>query len=264
MLRAIIVEDEKPGRENLQNMLKQNCPNVEVVSFAEDIESAYQLLKDPDQQPDIAFLDINLPDGLVFQLFNKLDKINFDPIIVTAYEKYAIKAYDFGSLGYILKPIDADKLKEAVDRADSFRKKYLLKNKSPSEENKKRVKVVEEYMSKQNNFGKISISAMDGYHFVNITDIIRLEGDDNYTHIYTVDDKLTAAKTIKSYEQMLAGSNFFRVHKTHIINLNYMVKFLKTKNFIVMKDGKEIGRVVEYGKYGAIDKELGEIVKNIK
>ena len=92
MLRAIIVEDEKPGRENLQNMLKQYCTNVEVTGFAEDIESAYQLLKDPAQQPDIAFLDINLPDGLVFQLFNKLDKINFDPIIVTAYEKYAIKA----------------------------------------------------------------------------------------------------------------------------------------------------------------------------
>ncbi len=240
MLKAIIVEDEKPGRENLQNMLKQYCPNVEVIAFAEDIESAYQLLKEPSKQPDIAFLDINLPDGIVFQLFNKLDVINFDPIIVTAYEKYAIKAYDFGSLGYILKPIDADKLKEAVDRADSLRKKYLVKNRNPSEENRKRVKVVEEYMSKQNNFGKISISAMDGYHFVNITDIIRLEGDDNYTHIFTATDKLTAAKTIKSFDEILTGSNFFRVHKTHLINLNYMVKFLKTKSFVVMKDGREI------------------------
>ena len=115
-IKAIIVEDEAKGLNNLKNLLAKYCPQIELIGEAKSIVDALELFADPAVKPDVAFMDISLPDGLVFQLIEKLRPINFEVIFVTAYEEFAIKACEYSSIGYIVKPIDPDLLKEAVER----------------------------------------------------------------------------------------------------------------------------------------------------
>ncbi len=228
MIKAVIIEDEQLGLQNLKNMLKTHCPDVEVIGEAMSIKEGVELLKDPSIKPQVAFLDISLPDGLIFQLLNKIRPIKFEIIFVTAYEEYAIKACEYSSIGYVLKPIDPDNLKEALSR-------IRPKEESAADE---RLEIFNSYYNNPNAFTKMSISALDGIYFVNIRDIVRFEAEDNYTHIFLQSgERITASKTIKSYEDLLGPFNFYRVHKRHVINLNYMRKFVKGDGgYLVMDD----------------------------
>ena len=232
MIKAVIIEDEAKGLHNLKSLLKKYCEQVEVIGEAGNIETGLKILNDSAMTPDVAFLDINLPDGLVFQLLNQLNAVNFDIIFVTAYEKFAVKACQYSSIGFIIKPIDPDELKEAVSR---------IRVGSVSKINQ-RLEVFNQMYNNPNAFEKMSISALDGIYFINIKDIIRCEAEDNYTHIHLkAGERITASKTIKAYEEMLSGVNFYRVHKSHLINLNYMRKFVKGDGgYLVMDDGKKI------------------------
>ena len=232
MIKAILIEDEIKGRNNLKNLLAQYCKQVQLIAEADSIELGLELLKNPKIKPDLAFLDINLPDGLVFQLLDQLNNISFDIIFVTAFEKYAIQACDYSSIGYLTKPIDPEKLIDKVQRVRPG------KNNSINE----RYQVFKSNYNNPNAFEKMSISAVDGIYFVNIKDIVRFEAEDNYTHIFlNSGEKITASRTIKAYEDMLASVNFYRVHKRHVINLNYMRKFVKGDGgYLVMDDGMQI------------------------
>lgn len=232
MIRAIIIEDEIKGRNNLKNLLNQYCDGVRVTEEAGSIEAGLHLIAEGHNEIDLAFLDINLTDGLVFQLLDQLDKINFDIIFVTGYEKYAIEACNYASIGYITKPIDPDRLKEAVSRVKVGKDNLI----------DERYQVFRGNYNNPNAFEKMSISAIDGIYFVNIKDIVRLEAEDNYTHIFLDNgEKITASRTIKAYEDMLASVNFYRVHKRHVINLNFMRKFVKGDGgYLVMDDGMQI------------------------
>jgi len=232
MIKAVIVEDEINGMNNLKNLIAKNCTNVNLIGEADGVESGLKLLLNPKTQPDVAFLDIKLADGEVFQILNKLPEINFDIIFVTAFEKYAIQACQYSSIGYIVKPIDPDVLKEAVSRIRVGKANKI----------EKRLEVFNQQYNNPNAFEKMSISALDGIYFINIKDIVRCEAEDNYTHIHLKNnEKITASKTIKSYEQLLSGCNFYRVHKSHLINLNYMRKFVKGDGgYLVMDDNKKI------------------------
>lgn len=232
VIKAVIIEDEINGLNNLQNLLAEHCEGIEVIGTAGSIEEGYDLLADSEIKPDLAFLDISLPDGLVFQLLNRLRPLQFDIIFVTAYEDYAIKACEYSSIGYVMKPIDPDTLVEAVER---------LQPKADSAIDK-RMDIFQNYLNNPNAFTKMSISALDGIYFVNIKDILRFEAEDNYTHIFLNDgQRLTASKTIKAYEDMLEPFNFYRVHKRHVINLNYMRKFVKGDGgYLIMDDEMKI------------------------
>lgn len=232
MIKAVIIEDEVHGLNNLKKMLAEHCEEIEVVADAGTIEDALELLTGPDLKPDLAFLDINLPDGLIFSLLNQIRPLDFDIIFVTAHQEHAIKACEYSSIGFIVKPIDPDALKEAVAR-------IRPKKEAQTE---RRMDVFNNYYNNPNTFTKMSVSALDGIYFVNIKDIVRLEAEDNYTHIYLVGgERLTASKTIKSYEDMLTSINFYRVHKRHVINLNYMRKFVKGDGgYLVMDDDMHI------------------------
>ncbi len=229
MIKAVIIEDEINGLNNLQNLLDEHCRDVEVVGTAGSVEEGYELLSDKALKPDVAFLDISLPDGLVFKLLNKLRPINFEIIFVTAYEDYAIKACEYSSIGYVLKPIDPDTLVETVER---------IRPKKGNTQTEKRLDIFQNYLNNPNAFTKMSISALDGIYFVNIKDIVRFEAEDNYTHIFLKSgERITASKTIKAYEDMLTPFNFYRVHKRHVINLNYMRKFVKGDGgYLIMDD----------------------------
>ncbi len=232
MLKAIIVEDEEKGLNNLKNLLLQYCPEIELIGEARSVKEGIQLLSTPGIEPDVAFLDINLPDGQVFQILNELSPISFEVVFVTAFEEYAIKACEYSSIGYIVKPIDPDALKETMERVYQKRSSHI----------NSRLDIFNTYFNNPNAFKKMSISALDGIYFVNIVDIMRFEADDNYTHIFLMTgERITASKTIKSYEELLAPFNFYRVHKRHVINLNFMRKFVKGEGgYLIMDDGMKI------------------------
>lgn len=231
-ITAAIIEDELSGLNNLKNLLHQYCDEVEIIGEANSVATGTKLLNTPHINLDVVFMDINLPDGQVFQIIETLGNINFDIIFVTAYEEYAIKACQYSSIGYIIKPIDPDLLKDAVNRVSPARTRQI----------NKRLDVFNNFYTNPNAFSKMSISALDGIYFVNIKDILRFEAEDNYTHIFLQNgERITASKTIKSYEELLAQFNFYRVHKRHVINLNYMRKFVKGDGgYLIMDDGMKI------------------------
>ena len=233
VINAIIIEDEMRSMNNLKNLLGSHCPEVNLIGDASTIENGLKLFGKQAKKPDLAFLDISLPDGLVFKMLDQLRPIDFEIIFITAYNEHAIKACEYSSIGYILKPINPDELVQAVSRVRVSHGKDKMEQ---------RLEIFNKQLNNTNAFEKMSISAIDGIYFVNIKDIVRFEAEDNYTHIFLQGgDRITASRTIKAYEDMLTSMNFYRVHKRHVINLNYMRKFIKGDGgYLVMDDGKKI------------------------
>lgn len=230
IIRAIIVEDEENSRQNLIALLKNHCPNVQILAEAESIVQAVATINKHRNEIDLAFLDVKLSDGEIFMLLDLLEKIDFDIIFISAYKDSAHMGYKYSAIDFIPKPIDVESLKNAVERSRS-----RLDNKTSE-----RLDVLRQTID--DNIDKITISAMDSFHFVKLQEIVRMEGQDNYTIIFLKSgERLTSSKTIKVYEELLMQKNFFRVHKSHIINLEHMKKFMKVDGgSVIMIDGKEI------------------------
>ncbi|MFK8008921.1 MAG: LytR/AlgR family response regulator transcription factor [Saprospiraceae bacterium] len=253
-LHAIIIEDEQASLDNLKNILQKNCPQVQVIAEARSIEEGYLTLTDKSLKPDVVFLDINLNNELVFSLLDKLDDIKFEIIFVTSYQDYAVKACAYSSIGFISKPIDPLMLVEAVER---------IKPNREEEDMKDRLEVFRGHLSHLNPFKKITIASLDEMHFVHIHEIVRLQSDDNYTIFYLKGgNKIVASKTIKSFEGMFIPFNFFRVHRSHIINLNYIQKFIKGDSaHLIMDDGAKIE--VSRRRKGSFSDKLKELQKEL-
>jgi two-component system, LytTR family, response regulator len=232
VLRAFIIEDEEKGRENLMGLLQNNCPTVEVIGYAESISQALKQFKKPTFHIDVAFLDIQLTDGTVFQLLEALKEIEFDIIFISAYGELAWQGFKYSAIDFIPKPIDTEALKAAVSRVQPRVKAQT----------RERLEVLSQTLINPNSVERISISALDSIYFVSLKEIIRLEAQDNYTNIYlTSGEKITTSKTMRVYEDMLEHRNFFRIHKTHIINVNYIRKFMKGDGgYVIMDDGIKI------------------------
>jgi two-component system, LytTR family, response regulator len=230
-LRAIIVEDEENSRENLKNLLQNNDLPVEILGEADSIKEAMQLITKHRDSIDLAFLDVQIADGTIFTLLDFIEEIKFDIIFISAYKDTAHMGYKYSAIDFLPKPIDEENLKSAVER--SYNRKQ---NKT-----KERLDVFKDAMNNPNP-DRITITSMDSFDFVNLKDIVRLEGFNNYTVLYlTNGDKVTASKNIKVFEDMLPQKNFFRVHKSHIINTEYLRKFIKGEaGTVQMADGKSI------------------------
>ncbi|MCW5921410.1 MAG: response regulator transcription factor [Saprospiraceae bacterium] len=232
--RALLIEDEPEGLENLQNQLAKYCPDVEVMATGGSNADLLRLAsEDNDTKYDVAFLDINLPDGLVFQALQQFDEIPFDIIFVTAFDKYALRAFEFAAIHYVVKPIDGEELIKAVSRirrrnaATKQRMEVLRQNYNPNA---------------PNAFDKIGISGLDGIHFVPLRDIVRLEAEDNYTHfIIKNGERITATRTIKAFEDTLSALSFVRVHKKHIVNMNFIRTYIKGEGgYLVLETGETV------------------------
>lgn len=257
MTRALLIEDEPEGLQNLLNLLDKYCPDVEVVATGGSNADLLRLSgEDGETQFDVAFLDIDLPDGLVFTGLQQLEDIPFDIIFVTAYNQYALTAFDFSAIDYVLKPIEPDDLRRAVSRIRPGRKNASTKQ---------RVELLQQNYSPNmpNAFEKIGISGLDGVHFVRLRDIVRLEAEDNYTHfILKTNNKITASKTIKAYEDTLLRLNFVRVHKKHIVNMNYMKTYIKGEGgYLVLENGEtiEVSRRKKASLMDSVRRLYGEI-----
>ncbi|WP_034042929.1 LytR/AlgR family response regulator transcription factor [Wocania ichthyoenteri] len=227
-LTSIIVEDEETSRQILNNYLKKYCPNVTVLGEAENVEEALVLIRNNDL--DLVFLDVEMPYGNAFDLLDKVGDINFETVFVTAYNHYAIDALNAHASYYLMKPISIDELIKAVD--------YVTEIKTKEEALQNQVLV-----PKTNTVnGKITIPQQNGFEVIDTSDILYCKADDNYTEIYlNANKKKVVSKTLKYFEDILKDSGFARVHKSHLVNVNEVVKYMKGKGgSVILSNGKEI------------------------
>lgn len=232
MIKVIIVEDEKPIVETIVEILQNNCVGVEILGTAQKITSAKELIQN--SNPDIVLLDINLTDGTSFELLENLEKIDFKIIFITAFEEFAIKAIKLSAIDYLVKPLDPLELIKAIDKA----KEILLQSNSEIE--------LKALLSNINNLTnkakKIVLKTAESIHLIDVIDIIRCESDGAYTNFYLNEGKkVMVSKVLKDYEEMLQDYGFMRVHKSHIINLNYIDRFEKADGgYLILKDKSSI------------------------
>lgn len=228
-IKAYIVEDELAGYENLSQILKKYCRNVLLVGNAFTVKEAVEEI--PILQPDVVFLDIQLPQEDGFQLFKYFPNHNFDVIFVTAYSEFAIKAFNYSAIHYILKPIDIEELQIALAKVNVKRK---------SEDRNKQLDVWRE--ASGNNLNKIVLPSLEGLHFIDVDDIIWCEAKSNYTYFYIYGaENILVSKSLKMYEEILADKAFFRTSRSSLININHVVHCSNHKKMeITMKDGSII------------------------
>jgi len=230
--KAIIIEDEEISRDILRNYLASYCQNVEVMGEASNINAGEELIQK--HNPDIVFLDIEMPFGNGFDLLEKLSDITFEVIFITAFSDYAIKAINLSASAYLLKPIDIDELVTAVDK--------VQEKKLNNVENVNTKILADNIKSINNREQKIVLPQMDGFEVVKIKHIVRAEASDNYTILYIEDGgKYTMSKTLKFYEGLLSDFGFLRTHKSHLLNLDHIVKYKKGKvGEAIMSDGSTV------------------------
>lgn len=230
-LRAIIVDDEFHGRENLALLLKNYCPEVLLLGMAESAEQARKLLVE--LQPEVVFLDIQMPREDGFSFLESLEERNFSVVFVTAYDAYGIKAVKASAADYLLKPVSVQELKAAIKKLTVL---HGYKQKEPQLEESYRASVdaLIKDLSSQQLPQTLTLPMSNGFKMVPIKHILRIEADDNYTHVYVYEDKsLVVAKTLKHFEGILDSKYFCRIHRSHIINLEYLKSFSKENGGIV-------------------------------
>lgn len=230
MIRAIIIDDEQHCIDRLSGLLKEHCNrNVHLMDTFQSVTDGLTGIRE--LQPELVFLDVQIKNKTGFDLLKQLSKIDFEVIFTTAFEKYAVQAFKFSAIDYLLKPVDADDLKQAVSK---------LKEKISKEETAKKIDALLNNVKSTSK--RISIPTVSGLVFLQVNDIIRCESDVNYTTLFLKDkQKMMVAKTLKEFEELLTDYNFFRVHNSHLINLAHIKSYNKGKGgFVTMNDNAEV------------------------
>jgi len=231
MITCILVDDELKSRESLKILIEDFCDNIEVKALCQNVAEAMEAVRL--YKPDVVFLDIQLQRETGFDLLTKLDNINFEVIFTTAYSEYAIKAFKFSAIDYLLKPIDIEDLKRAISKVekrvgDSLgqRIQQLMSNLKSSS--------AESY--------KLALPTTDGLIFVKVSDILYCEASSNYTEITLMDNKkYIVSRTLKEYEDLLTEYDFFRIHNSFLINLNAVKKYVRGEGgYVIMMNDKSL------------------------
>ena len=232
MLRAVVIDDiEKIRKENIA-IIKVTCPTISIIGQAESVASGIKLIKQ--LTPDLVFLDVEMADGTGFDLLQKLNPIGFKVIFITGYEDFAIRAFRFSAIDYLLKPLDSKELLDAVKKAEDSLSKEVFDMKLHN---------LFTNLERPKNLQKLVLKTSDKIYSVNIQDIINCESDKNYTTFYFINaPKLVVSTNLKEYETLLSPHNFFRTHKSHLINMAYFDHFIKSEggNTIIMKNKSSI------------------------
>ena len=232
MINAVIIEDEKKSMEVLQALISANCPDVNIVGTADSVASGTELVKK--SSPTLIFLDIEMADGSGFDLLEQLGAGSYDVIFTTASDAHALKAIKFSAIDYLLKPIDGDELKVAVEKH---------KEKKPNDASLENLRfLLQNFKKPSEQYSKITLPTGNAYEIVNVKDIIRCEADGSYTTFFLENKKkLLVSASLKHYEDLLPSEDFIRVHHHHLINMSHVVRYLKTDGgYAVMSDGTQI------------------------
>ena len=225
-IRAILIDDELNSLQNLQNKLKGFCPDVAVVAVSQKPEEGLILIKQ--FQPDVVFLDIEMPKMSGFRMLEELGEYNFDIIFTTAYNHYSIDAIRISAFDYLIKPIGIEELQHAVERL----------SKSLHKQTKEKIDILKRSLSDQRGQeDKIAISTSEGIDFIPIKHIMHIESKSNYSKIFLIENKsITVTKILKDFEEMLLPYNFYRIHNSHLIN--YIQKYIRSQGgHVMLQDG---------------------------
>lgn len=227
MIRAIIIDDEKNGREIISELLKLYVPSVLVVAEADSVKNGLaQIIR---FKPDLVLLDVQMQDGTGFELLRELDKIDFKIIFVTAYQEHAIKAFQYSAIDYILKPVSPEHLMAAISKAESLLERENI--------NLKVSALLSNVGGAEKEVKRIVLKTAERIYVVNVKDIMRCESDGSYTSFYLSDGKkILVSRLLKEFEEILNELPFFRVHQSHLVNLDYFDYFEKGQDSIIMKD----------------------------
>ncbi|MDM8003382.1 MAG: LytTR family DNA-binding domain-containing protein [Bacteroidota bacterium] len=230
-MKAVIVDDEAAVRNTIFNLLKENFPEITVCAAAGSVGEGCEAVAE--HQPDILFLDVELPDGLGFDLLKKLSPVHFRTIFITGHQEYALDAIKVSALDYILKPVDEDELRAAIVKACEI---------FNHEEDQLKILALSENLQGKKVLRRIILKTAEALQLISVSDIIRAEADSNYTRFHLTGGKhIIVSRTLKDYEEMLHGTALIRVHQSHIVNMNYIDKFFKHDGgYILLKDGTAV------------------------
>ncbi|RKS01829.1 MULTISPECIES: LytR/AlgR family response regulator transcription factor [unclassified Flavobacterium] len=235
MITAILIDDDTNLRNGMKSLLSRYAPEINIIGEADSVESGTALLLQ--NPPQVLFLDIHLGDGSGFDLLeevNKKGKLNSQIVFITAHEQYAIKAFRFSALDFLLKPVDPEELEKVIGK---------LKNVIDKNDNVAHIDLLLENIRKKvDNFKRIALSNSDGIHLFEVSDIIRCESEDNYTKFYIKNNKpILISKTLKEYEELLTEHGFERIHQSHLINLAYLKSYIKKDGgYVIMADNSNL------------------------
>ncbi len=230
-IKAILIDDEFNSLQNLEKKLQEFCPDVNIVAITQKPEEGILLIRQ--HQPEVVFLDIEMPRMSGFRLLEELGEYDFDIIFTTAYNHYSIDAIRISAFDYLVKPIGIEELQQAVER--------LAKSKGT--QTKEKIDILKKSLSdNRSQEDKIAISTSEGIEFVPIKNILHIESKSNYSKIYLPEDKtIMVSKILKDFEEMLLPYNFLRIHNSHLINLNYIKKYIrKNGGQVMLQDGTVI------------------------
>ena len=236
MITTILIDDDQNLRSGMKTLLERYAPEFSIIGEADSVESGVEVMQR--LQPQVVFLDIQLGDGTGFDILesiaNQNGKSSSHIVFITAHEQYAIKAFRFSALDFLLKPVDPEELKKVIGKI----KGVLDKNVDYAHIDL----LLENIRKKVDNFKRIALSTSDGIHLFEISDIIRCESEDNYTTFYIKNNKpIVISKTLKEYEDLLTEHGFERIHQSHLINLAYLKSYIKKDGgYVVMADNSNL------------------------
>lgn len=228
MIRCVLIDDEKNALEMMEWLLKTYCPQVEIAAMCDSSAKGIDAINR--QKPDVVFLDIEMPNMNGFDMLEQFDKLFFDVVFCTAYDQFAIKAFKYSALNYLLKPVDPDDLKTTIKRIEE-------KKTSPSKE---QFDLLIQAMKGGGNKAtpqRIALTSGDGLIFVPTSDIIYCEAESNYTNVVLAGGKkILVSKVLKDIDEVLSGSDFYRVHSSFLININHIKKLVRGEGGYIIMD----------------------------
>ncbi|WP_442265845.1 LytR/AlgR family response regulator transcription factor [Tenacibaculum sp. ZS6-P6] len=225
-MKALLIEDKEYIRKGLRNLLQLVDAKVKVIGECESVKDAVVVANAC--KPELVFLDINLIDGSGFDFLEQTENLNFKTIFITAYEEHALKALKKGAVDYILKPVDIDELKEALNKVEQL----------SFSEQRKQLKTAKQVWKNENS--KLILSLQDSFQVINLNELMFCESDKGYTTFYcNSNKKYVVSKTLKEFEERLGKVSFTRPHQSYIVNLDFIDKYDKS-GAIYLKNGKKI------------------------
>ena len=231
MLKAILVDDELNSLQNLQLKIQEYCPSLRIVAQTQRPEDAIGLIRQ--HKPDVIFLDIEMPRMSGFKMLEQMDDIDFEIIFITAYNHYAINAIRISAFDYLVKPVAIEDLQQTIGRLEQFTVKKYRERADTLKRNLANPKTQEDQMA---------IPTHEGLEFIQIKQIIRIESSSNYSKLVLQNGKtLLVTRQLKDFEELLEDYRFYRIHHSHLINLNYIAKYIRGEGGqVTMRNGDVI------------------------
>lgn len=224
-MRAILIDDENSNLENLRILLEKHCPQVTIIATAQSVRDAVDVIEN--YVPDLVFLDIQMGDKTGFDVLKLLPMRNFDVIFVTAYDQYGIEAIKFAALDYLLKPIDIEELMHAVKKAERKFTRQIQTSQLDF--------LLQQLKKPEPTISKIALPMQSEIRYVSLSEIIRCEADNTYTHFFLSNgEKILVSKSLKEYSDLLRPNGFLRTHQSHLVNPKYVKSWLKEDGGILL------------------------------